>query len=64
MVSLGLLQRCVCNSNRTMEPRSSNTPAEPPSRLVATGSSGRLPRVIRRGPSDEAGVAIAIGVRR
>jgi hypothetical protein len=46
-----LVQGYACNSNRTMEPRSSNTSAEPPSRLVATGSTGHPPRVIRRGPS-------------
>jgi hypothetical protein len=39
------------NDDRTMGPRSSNTPVEPPGRLVAAGSSGHLPRVTRRGPS-------------
>ena len=41
-----------------MGPRSRKTPEEPPSRVVAAGSSGHLPRVRRRGPTVEP-VAIA-----
>ena len=63
-VSLGVLKGMGATANRTMEPRSSNTTAEPPSRFVATGSSGHLPRVMRRGSSAGPIVAIAIEVRR
>ena len=53
-LELGLRLRLVIgNGTRKMRPRSKNAPAEPPSRLTATGSSGHPPRVKRRGPAAE-----------